>query len=500
MGNSLYEELINYSNSDYYPFHMPGHKRNRKNGQLPAYYQYDITEIDGFDNLHQPEGIIKEAQQKAAALYHSEETYFLINGSTSGILSAVSAVSEKGGKLLIARNCHKAVYHAAFLNRMELCYVYPRLIQEYDLAGEVAPEDLKKEIDHILAQKDAKIAGVVIASPTYDGISSDVKKIAELVHTYGIPLIVDQAHGAHFGFHPDYPPNAVNDGADIVIHSVHKTLAAPTQTAILHKNGNLVNSERLQRYLHIYQSSSPSYPLMAGIETALKIVDEEGYERLERMSGWHKMMIEASAHFKHIRICPLTEPGKLIISVKGCGMTGGRLYDIFRERYHLQMEMASGSYVTAILSMMDTQTGISRLISAIKEIEKMLEKMPKTDLEIPKAFSYEQPKKKMELWEAYLAPCEQIDLNHMKSLEADQSFAESRERQGADGKKGMVAAEFINLYPPGIPLLVPGEIPDENLLRFIVQYVKKGYNVQGIENNKIKVVMLPEEGENYEKN
>lgn len=495
MENSLYEKLISYANSDYYPFHMPGHKRNINHGRLPAYYQYDITEIDGFDNLHQPEGIIQEAQQKAAELYHSEETYFLINGSTSGILSAVSAVSESGGKLLIARNCHKAVYHAAFLNRMELCYVYPRLLPEYDLAGKITPEDLEEEIIHILAQKDAKIAGVVITSPTYDGISSDIKEIAELVHAYGIPLIVDQAHGSHFGFHPDYPKNAVNAGADLVIHSVHKTLAAPTQTALIHKNGNLVDSEKLQRYLHIYQSSSPSYPLMAGIESALKMLAKEGYERLERVSGWHKVMIEAADQFRHIRICPLTEPGKLIISVRGCKITGSQLYDIFRERYHLQMEMASGSYVTAILTGMDTQEGIMRLLSALREIDEQLSEMPEADTERLQSLFGERPKKEIEMWEAYLAPNKQMDLNDINSLWTGHGLKKDGERPEIAEKRSIVAAEFINLYPPGIPLLVPGEIPDENLLRFIVQYMKKGYNVQGIENNKIKVVMLPEEGE-----
>lgn len=495
MRDNLLDKLKDYNNSDFYPFHMPGHKRNIEGKQLPEFYRYDITEIDGFDNLHQPEGIILEAQEKAASLYHSEETYFLVNGSTSGILSAVSAVSEQGGKLLIARNCHKAVYHGAFLNRMEICYIYPELISEYDMAGAILPEDLKKEIQHILSEKDVKIAGVVITSPTYDGVSSDIREIAKVVHSYGIPLIVDQAHGAHFGFHPDYPKSAVAEGADIVIHSVHKTLPAPTQTAIIHKNGNLVDSEKLRRYLRIYQSSSPSYPLMVGMETALDLLEEEGYERLERLSGWNQSVKEAAENFKYIRICPLTEPGKIIISVKGSGITGQQLYDIFREKYHLQMEMASGSYVTAILTMMDKEEGIVRLIKALEEVDAVLSNRPQISDEESEeqricsselSFQNLLPKKAMELWQAYTCSYEEADLR---------TLWDSISRQNP-----LVAAEFVNLYPPGIPLLVPGEIIDENILPVIEQYLKNGYNVQGIENNKIKAVKLPEEGENYEKN
>ena len=493
MKSNLSEELRNYSNSDFYPFHMPGQKRNTEGTGLPEFYGYDITEIDGFDNLHQPEGHIDKMQKEAAQLYHSEETYFLINGSTAGILSAISAVSEKGGKLLIARNCHKAVYHGAFLNRMEICYIYPEMIPEYDIAGEISVQSVEKEIEKILSDGKGSIAGVVITSPTYDGVSSSVKDIAKAVHRYGIPLIVDQAHGAHFGFHFAYPESAVTEGADIVIHSVHKTLAAPTQTAIIHKNGHLVDSEKLRKYLHIYQSSSPSYPLMAGIETALDLLEKEGAERLERLFEWKQKLQKAAEKFRCVRICPFTEPGKIIISVKNSGMTGQQLYDIFREKYHLQMEMASGSYVTAILTMMDKEEGIIRLLKAMEETDSQCECEEYGDNEgelrahvggnqlSELSFGKTLPEKAMELWQAYTALYEETDLCQVIPEES-------------------VAAEFVNLYPPGIPLLVPGEIVDKNILKVIEGYLKNGYNVQGIENNKIKVVKLPKEGEHYEKN
>ncbi len=474
----LLERLRKYTASEAYPFHMPGHKRNPESGQLAELYQYDITEIDGFDNLHQPESIIKAAEQRAAELYHSKETHFLVNGSTGGILSAVSAVAETGKKLIISRNCHKAVYHAAFLNRLELHYVYPDILKDYDMAGPIMAGDVEREIRGILSgEKETgknskeRIAGVVITSPTYDGIVSNVKEIATVVHSYGIPLIVDQAHGAHFGMHPLYPENAVTEGADIVIHSVHKTLPAPTQTALIHRNGDLIKEEVLRKYLRIYQSSSPSYILMMGIDEAVRLAEKEGYKRLDRLLYLRNHIIKETEDCEHIKICPFTEPGKLAISIWDYSMTGQILYDVLREKYHLQMEMASGNYVIAIITMMDTEEGMLRLSSALQEIDREIsseQKRAEYQPENIKGFiGVHRNIIRSELWEAYIAPWQEKDL--------DQAAEET-------------AAEFICLYPPGIPLLVPGEIVDTQLIKMIYICLKEGYNIQGISQNKIKIV------------
>lgn len=467
MKQGLLERLQSYSESDFYPFHMPGHKRKLEKEPFAEICRYDITEIDGFDNLHKPESILKEAGERAARLYGSEETYYLVNGSTAGILSAVSTVASRAQTLIIARNCHRAVYHAAFLNHMKLHYVYPEIISEYDITGPVTESSLEGAIKEI--QKAGEpIAGVVITSPTYDGILSNVKGIADLVHTYGIPLIVDQAHGAHFGMHPAYPENAVKEGADIVIHSVHKTLPAPTQTALLHRNGALTDKEILKKYLQIYQSSSPSYILMAGIDEAVRIAEEEGHQRLNHLLDLRNSFLKEMEKCRHIRVCPLTEPGKLIISVKGSSITGQMLYDILRDRYHLQMEMASGSYVTAILSMMDSQEGMYRLAHALLQIDQELTEKKEQDRESDLAL---RPAVTLPMWSAYTAPFEEIAL---------------------DQADGQTAAEFINLYPPGIPILVPGEALDGEIIKAIQFYLESGYTIQGIFDHRIKVVKSPQ--------
>lgn len=466
MGKRLYEDLREYSKSDYYPFHMPGHKRNPDSSPMSELYQIDITEIDGFDNLHMPETVIYDAQIRAAQLYHSKDTYFLVNGSTSGILSAVSAIADGKNKLIIARNCHKAVYHAAFLNHLELCYVYPEINSEYDIAGEIVAAQVEEAIKKsILTHGTGEIAGVVITSPTYDGICSNVKEIADAAHRYGLPLIVDQAHGAHFGLHSGFPENAVGQEADLVIHSVHKTLPAPTQTALLHRNGNLVDDDKLRKYLHIYQSSSPSYPLMAGIDEAVYLAEKEGKKRLSLLLEYRSSFLDEIRNCRYIRICPDTEPGKLVISVKGSSITGQQLYDILREKYHLQMEMASGTYVLAILTMMDTWEGIKRLSDALKEIDQNLRDDLGENLPIP--YFDSTPEKDLELWEAFTSLSENIELQR---------------------SQGRVAAEFINLYPPGIPILVPGEKISKELICLINRYQEHDYVIQGMDDHKIKVV------------
>lgn len=467
MKKGLIESLQSYSESDFYPFHMPGHKRKLEKEPFAEICRYDITEIDGFDNLHKPESILKEAEERAAKLYGSEETYYLVNGSTSGILSAISTVASRAQTLIIARNCHRAVYHAAFLNHMKLRYVYPEMISEYDIAGPVTKGSLEQIIRETQKAGES-IAAVVITSPTYDGVISNVREVANLVHAYGIPLIVDQAHGAHFGMHPAYPENAVKEGADIVIHSVHKTLPAPTQTALLHRNGALTDKERLKKFLQIYQSSSPSYILMAGIDEAVRIAQEEGYQRLDHLWNLRNSFLKKIEKCDHIRICPHTEPGKLIISVKGSSMTGQMLYDVLRGRYHLQMEMASGSYVTAILSMMDSEEGMCRLADALVQIDKDM--IEKTEQDQPSDLAL-CPDVALPMCDAYMAPFKEIDLEQAE---------------------GETAAEFINLYPPGIPILVPGEVFNREIIKAIQFYLESGYTVQGIFDHRIRVVGLPQ--------
>lgn len=226
MKKYLDEALIEYGSSDIYPFHMPGHKRQRLGEFCPE--EIDITEIDGFDNLHHAGGILKEGQERLASLFGSDESFYLINGSTTGILAAICGCMKKGGRILVGRNCHKSVYHAACLMEARAAYLYPEPT-DFGIQGSILPEEAERKLSEY-----PDVQAVVITSPTYDGVVSDIEAIAKIVHAHGIPLIVDAAHGAHFGFSDGFPQKAIALGADLSVESLHKTLPCYTQTAVLH--------------------------------------------------------------------------------------------------------------------------------------------------------------------------------------------------------------------------------------------------------------------------
>lgn len=472
---NLWEELEKYSASDYYPFHMPGHKR-----QLKDFYCYDITEIEGFDNLHHPQGLLQELQQKAARVYHAEESFFLINGSTGGILSAVSAVAKENKKLLIARNCHKSVYNAVFLNRLQAEYLWSGRIEEFELQGEITAEEIKK---HVCGRED--ICGVVITSPTYDGILSDIRKIAEEVHTCGIPLIVDEAHGAHFALSDEVPESAVECGADIVINSLHKTLPALTQSALLHVQGKLVDREKLKNYLGIYQSSSPSYLLMASIDGCIDFIEKQGRSSYEKLCALRKKIDESAAELSYIKILPEGERrdiGKLIISVKGTEMSGWKLYQILLEQYHLQMEMAAQTYVLGILTCMDTEEGVKWLMDALKEIDgEIAENTVRTEIEGAISSTFEQ-----DIYEAESASFKQsiYEIEPQPSgLSIYEAMQSEREWILPEEAIGRISGAFVCFYPPGIPFLVPGEIIGERQILAIEKEKAGKENLTGLSND-----------------
>lgn len=466
----LYEKLKWYQDTDYYPFHMPGHKRNL--GELCNPYKIDITEIDGFDDLHHAEGIIKECQEKAAALYQSEETHFLINGSTGGILSAIAGSVKRRGKIAIARNCHKSVYHGILLNELEACYLYPEYVDEFGINGGILPEDVEK-----LLEKEPDIQAVVITSPTYEGIVSDVETIAKIVHAKKIPLIVDEAHGAHFYFHEKFPKGALQCGADIVINSVHKTLPAFTQTALLHMQGQLVNREKVRKYLGIYQTSSPSYILMSGISQCMELMEQQGKELLEQLYCKLNDFLEINEKLKKIRvvtdsikeynsICDF-DISKLVISTRNTNITGKQLQEQLNSRYHLELEMSAPSYGLAMTSVGDTKEGLERLKKALLELDETLQEKEDT----------------MTLWKEKFSGKTVYKIAQAEELPQEQIPIE--------GCCNRISGEFVYMYPPGIPMLCPGELITKEIYLLLKEYQGAGITFQGLEDEKsekIKVI------------
>lgn len=487
---SLYESLVNYEMSDFYPCHMPGHKRRRGDFVMSDFFGIDITEIDGFDNLHQAEGIIRQARERAANLYGSEETYFLVNGSTCGILAAISSATDMRDTILIARNCHKSVYNAALLKELNLRYIYPNRIAEYDIADAVSPYDVKTALE---ACPECK--AVIITSPTYEGIVSDIKEISSIVHEKGKILIVDEAHGAHFGLAQGMPENAVRQGADIVIHSLHKTLPSMTQTAILHVNGPRINRAKLLRYLSIYQSSSPSYVLMASMDSCISYLEKNAAVCFKNLIIYHKNFLINMQKCRHIRIgeeentqknryCYIAwDICKLVISVKGTSINGQELFDILLHEFHIQPEMASDSYVLAIMTIADKEEGWKRLADALLQIDGRIEDRTEYGMEGSMEYITEDAADNKEVYET--PTCTKSYAKYTIAQAFERGIKEIPLEQAC----GETAGDFIYPYPPGIPVLVPGETIDGESIKRIRKSLESGLRIQGVSEKRTIAVI-----------
>lgn len=512
----LFEQLRAYGQGGYYPYHMPGHKRNALGGLPGEIAQIDITEIEGFDNLHQPEGILRKLQEEAAALYHAEQSFYLVNGSTAGVLGAISAAVPEGGHILMARNSHKSAYHGAYLRKLRISYLYPRLMAEYDICDAITPGQVREAL-----RKEPGIQAVFVTSPTYEGRIADIASIADEAHCAGIPLIVDEAHGAHLGLAEGFAANSCQAGADIVIHSVHKTLTGLTQTALLHVNGKLVSREALRKYLQIYQTSSPSYLLMASIDNALRIVREQGGMLFAQFQARYAAMLEELSACRYLRFLPevgglgasgldlaavmsgsgSTEDapaserplfaenaaadesgawvngrqdiGKLVISVRNTGISGQELYRILLEKYHLQLEMASASHCLAMFTIGDGREAYDRMAAALLDIENDLASGHLRGQKASKGKGGGEPETSVA---AFLQ-----DWNAHPALPLADAWDAEKEWVPLEQAAGRLAGEFVSLYPPGIPLLVPGEAVSARHCQTLAECLRQGLRVQGVQ-------------------
>ena len=475
--STIYDKLKDYSDSDYYGFHMPGHKRNLDMLKSTVPYKIDITEIEGFDDLHHAEGILKEAQIRAARIYHADETHFLINGSTVGILSAIAGVTKKGDTILVARNCHKSVYHAIYMNELNPVYLYPEFNHCAQLNTEVSVDDVREALD-----KYPSIRAVVIVSPTYDGVVSDVEAIAEAVHEKGIPLIVDEAHGAHFGFLPYFPQNAKTRGADIVIHSLHKTLPALTQTALLHINGSLASRKGVREYLRMLQSSSPSYVLMSSIDSCIDMLENR---RKELFDPYVKMLEKMRGRLRQLKRLELVETenfdrSKIVISVRHADMSSKRLYRILLNEYHLQMEMVAGTYILAMTSIGDTEDGMERLARALKEIDAQADERMRSGNcleETPTIIGASLPRPEV----VYNSSV----MENMLDEAAISAVPGSKVRRLPwRDSVGYISTEYAYLYPPGSPLIVPGERVSQEAVDMLQWYHNLRFAIEGLKEDQ----------------
>ena len=399
--------------------HMPGHKRNTAllGDDLP--YSVDVTEIDGADDLHDPEdgGIIGSLCEKYAELYKAKSARPLVNGSTCGILAGIRTLTKPGDSVIVARNCHKSVWHAIELCRLNPTCILPPIIEEYGICGAITPDAVEKAFE-----KAPDARAVILTSPTYEGIISDTPTIAEICKKHGSSLFVDAAHGAHLGFSkhfPDFPR-----GADIAVTSLHKTLPSLTQTAL----GLVFNdkySSAFVRNLGIFESTSPSYILLSSIAKCADILSD----CKDLFDNYRSILDEfyASTNPSKLKLIKTDDIGKISISTRGTNFTGSSLADALRSRFHIEPEMVHSDYLLCMTSVCDTAESLSALSRAIMALD------AEAEYSIGKSypsFITELPPAEIPLYDAVWSNI-------------------------PDG--GEISNAYVWVYPPGIPLLLPGE-------------------------------------------
>lgn len=562
--HSLFDDLKLYNEKGIYPLHMPGHKRQMSLPGLPA--MYDYTEVEGTDDLHHPDGILKESMERTAQVFGSDRTWYLVNGSTCGNLAGVSAICPLKGELIVARNCHRSVFHALELRNIIPHWVYPMYDEDYGILGSVAPEDIEKLLEKYPASR-----GVVITSPTYEGVVSDIASIAEVCHKHRVPLFVDEAHGAHFGLveSADFPDSAIHKGADLVVQSAHKTLIGLTQSAFLHLKSDYIKEQDIDRFIDIYETSSPSYPLMMSLDACTELVLNHGEEIFRRWSRMLSDFDDRIMGLKHLRVfshginrkaawygdsinerllCSTTcetsnktdinpdicfdeldheikatintqsickrnntffefDNSKILINCRYTPLTGESLMALLRDRYHFELEMSLSDNALAMTGPGDDPDEIMRLAEVLLEIDKDIDHgqfylvKEEVDSEIVHVHSAatcsnqgnSRPldsgtehvhSEESDGLKKNQSPCARKSSEMLyEKLLSDESrqimtLQEAVEAEGSciklDAAEGHISGEYIYCYPPGIPLVVPGEKLEKDLISTIKALVQTG--------------------------
>lgn len=409
-----------------YPFHMPGHKRNKKFGITGS--EIDITEIDGFDNLHCPRGVIANIEKDLEKIYKSKKSLISVNGSSMGIMSAIFAVCNRGDKIIVARNCHKSVFNACMLLELKIIYIEP----DYDSTNGYYMRLSQETADKAVKENpDAK--AMIITSPTYEGFISEIE--------CDIPLIIDAAHGAHLGlgYFPKYP------SSDIVISSLHKTLPALTQTAVINIYSEKL-IERVKRFNDIFQTTSPSYVLMNSISICADYVLKN---RRDFCVFYENLCDLRLADTDNLRIMYTDDISKIIVSTAGTDISGNDLAEILRDKYKIEVEAYYKTYVLLMTSVADEKERLEYLKKALEEIDEGL------------ICKYEELIKK--------PPCPQ----KIMQIKIDGEGEETE----IDESAGKVSNEFVYAYPPDIPIIVPNEIISTEAIRYIKDSAKNGVNI-----------------------
>lgn len=479
--NYINNKLQNIVNDDLISFHMPGHKKGKIYDKLgygdlvKNLYKMDTTEIIETDNLHSPEGIIKDSQERASKIFRSEKSYYLVNGSTCGIQAAILSTCSPGEKILVNRDCHQSAINTFILGDINPIYIKGSICEDtYTIKG-VNEQDVLDAIDN---NSDIKV--LMLTYPSYYGMVFDLEKICTYAHEKGIVVIVDEAHGAHLGLSDKLPKSALEQGADIVIQSIHKTLPSFTQSSIIHVQGDLIDKKNLERFLKIVQSSSPSYVMMASLEIAIDIYDRYGKDLMQGLLSNIDDFEKDLSEINGVKVLKGHDKTKVFVSLKDLGINGYDLEETLRYKYNIQVELSNYYGVLLICTIGNEKDDFDKFLCAIKSIVEDLSGDKNNDLDK----SEDNVTKLMKL--------NYPDLIPQKIISPREAFYSDKKAVLLKESIGKISGEYIIPYPPGISLTSPGEIITQEVIDYILACKQYGMHVSGLKDSSLEIIEIIE--------
>jgi arginine decarboxylase len=473
----LFETLIRHAKNRVVSFHTPGHKNGRGvDKRLKAFtgrnlYTMDVTVFPEVDSLHDPVGPIKKAQQLMARAYGVEQSLFLVNGSSVGNMAMLLAACHPGDSVIVSRNAHKSTMSGIILSGIWPIWIQPRVDQNLDVLFDASPDQVEEAL-----KKYPEAKAVFITSPTYNGVTTDLVKIAEICHSRGKALLVDEAHGPHLKFHKDLPVSGVEAGADLCVQSTHKILSALSQGSVIHFQSELVDFTRLKRVVSLLQTTSPNYAILASLDLAREQAVLHGERMLDRVIRWAeggRKRINQLKHFSCFSRKEIAARGydldvtKLTINVTRTGFSGHEIEQILSREYKIQVDAADLFNLIAIMGIGSDKSDVDRLVVALGEIDHKYHGAAQNwILQIPSLST-----------EMVMVPRDVFLLYKSKRVPLSRAA-------------GHISAQTLTPYPPGIPVLIPGERITQEIVDYLQDLVQKDIRVVGQEGETLRTIKV----------
>lgn len=477
----LFDALLKHRNRHPIQFHIPGHKKGQ--GVDPAFREFvgdnilsiDLINIAPLDDLHSPKGAIKQAQELAAQAFGADYTFFSVQGTSGAIMTMILSVVGPNDKILVPRNVHKSIMSAIVFAGAIPVFIHPEVDPELGISHGISPESVEKAL---IEYPDAK--AVLVINPTYFGVAADLTRIVDIAHAKDIPVLVDEAHGVHIHFHKSLPVSAMSAGADMAATSVHKLGGSMTQSSVLNVREGLVSPKRVQATLSMLTTTSTSYPILASLDTARRQLAIHGFDlidqtirlaqdarkRINKIQHLHcvgKELLNSSATYD-------MDPTKLLISVKNLGITGHQAEEWLRENANIEIELSDLYNILCLVTLGDSRKEINLLVNALQRMSDALE--TENAVAEPIVLLPDIPRLAMTPRDAFYADTEIVPI---------------------DQAVGRISAEFIMIYPPGIPIFIPGEIITEENISYIHTNIAAGLPVQGPEDDSLQTLHVIKE-------